>query len=288
MHAMRASSATTSLDHRIAELARRQDGVVSREQLVRLGLTRSAIEHRVRSGRLHRIHTGVYAVGHRALSARGRSIAALLAAGEGAVLSHATALSVWDLSQAGGGPVHVTVAGDNGRSRRPGLVVHRSRTLSPADVVRRDGLPVTSARRTIGDARRSVSPQRFAAMVRRAEILRLDVGAIRGFEERPIEEDGIRTRMDAIIRRWRLPAPRREVIIDAYTVDYLWEAQHLVVETDGRRTHDITSAFESDRARDARLAVLGFQTLRFTWRQITREPDLVGWTLATVLQTRGA
>lgn len=285
---MHAFGATAHLDLRIAQLAGRQEGVVSCEQLVRLGATPDAIAHRARTGRLIRLHRGVYAVGHRALSVRGRRIAALLAAGGGAALSHQTALAVWDLSQGGGGPVHLTVPGDAGRKRRPGLILHRSRTFSPADVVRRDGLAVTSARRTVADVRRGMSPQRFAALVRRAEILRLDVGPVQGFDERHVGEDGIRGRMDVIIRRQRLPNPRREVVLDAYTVDYFWEAARLVVETDGRATHLIASAFERDRARDARLATFGVLTLRFTWLQITREPELVGRTLAAVLRDRGA
>ena len=140
----------------------------------------------------------MYAVGHRGLTERGRRVAALLAAGDRAALSHASALVVWGLARGPLRPVHLTVAGDAGRHARPGLVVHRSRTLAPDDVVRREGLPVTTARRTLADVRPRTGARRFGAIVRRAEILRLDIGPIDGWDDRDPDATEIERRMAAV------------------------------------------------------------------------------------------
>ena len=125
---MREESAISTTVWLIAAIASRQHGVISSTQLIAAGLTTSAIGRWVSAGRLHRIHRGVYAVGHTALTHRGRWMAAVLACGEGAALSHTDAAYLLDLlpPPANRGPVHLTVAGDGGRRRRDGLVVHRS------------------------------------------------------------------------------------------------------------------------------------------------------------------
>src|SRR5690242_1574403 len=126
---IRTQSASPPVDGAVATLARRQHGVVARRQLRELGMSDRGIAHRVAAGRLHRIHTGVYAVGHAALGARGRWMAAVLACGPTAVLSHASAGALWDLRRSDTATVDVTLPGTGGRRRRPGIRIHRARSL---------------------------------------------------------------------------------------------------------------------------------------------------------------
>src|SRR5687768_13776208 len=145
---MRHRSAT---DATIAALATAQHGVVPPRQLMALGLSHEAIMSRRRAGRLHSVHSGVYAVGHPVLRIEGRWMAAVLAGGKDAVLSHATAAGAWALRPVGAGAIHVTVPGDPGRKRRRGIRIHRSRTLTPRDTTTHLGIPITTPTRTIID-----------------------------------------------------------------------------------------------------------------------------------------
>jgi hypothetical protein len=139
---------------KIATLARHQHGVVTRSQLLSLGLSDSAVDRSARAGRLHRLYRGVYAVGHTVLRVDGWWMAATLATG--GVLSHATAAAAWDLRRLGGGAIRVSVAGTPGRVRREGIRVHRSRTLEPRDLRTVRGIPITSPVRTIIDLSRTL------------------------------------------------------------------------------------------------------------------------------------
>src|SRR5690349_7323415 len=120
-------------DARLDEIALRQHGVVTLRQLEAVGLSRDAVAKRSKSGRLHRIHQGVYAVGHRGLSLHGRFMAAVLACGEGAVLSHTSAAVLWKLLEPIDGPVHVSVPSTSGRKRRKGIHLHRCPSLAPPE-----------------------------------------------------------------------------------------------------------------------------------------------------------
>jgi hypothetical protein len=209
-------------------------------------------------------------------------MAAVLACGEGAVLSHTSAAELWGirrrvrrLSEADErDSVHVTVPSTAGIRKRDGIVLHRSTTLIARHCTRRDGIPVTNPARTLSDLRPLLSPAQFAAALREAEFLRLPI-------DHRIEPDRARSELEqamlAICRRHRLPPPEVNVNVDRYEVDLLWRDQRLIVEVDGWDSHRSRSAFEEDRARDARLAVLGYEVLRFTWRRMTgrrgRRPD---------------
>ena len=140
-----------AMDREIAALAGAQHGVVARHQLAAFGLSPQTIDRRVRGGRLHLVHRGVYAVGHPALRTEGRWMAAVLAAGRDAVLSHGTAATGWELRPPGTGAIHVTVPGDAGRKRRRGIRIHRSITLTAADTTIHRGIPITTPTRTIID-----------------------------------------------------------------------------------------------------------------------------------------
>jgi very-short-patch-repair endonuclease len=223
-------------------------------------------------------------------------MAAVLACGEGAVLSHLSAADLWGirrrvrrLAEAGRRgevpDVHVTVPRTSGLRKRNGIVLHRSSTLVAGHCTLNDGIPVTTPTRTLADLRPLISPAQFNATVREAEFLRLPI-------EDQFEFDGAGTELEramlALCRRHRLPPPEVNVKVDRLEVDFLWRSERLVVEVDGWEAHRSRSAFESDRARDARLAVLGYERIRFTWRQVTSEPKRVAGTIRALLRVRAA
>jgi very-short-patch-repair endonuclease len=167
--------------------------------------------------------------------------------------------------------------------KRRGIALHRSSTLTAADCTRRDGIPVTKPARTLADLRPVLSEPQFAAALREAEFLGLAVGE-------SFVADRARTDLEqeflALCRRHRLPEPAVNVNVDRFEVDFLWPNQRLIVEVDGWESHRTRSAFEEDRVRDARLKVLGFEVLRFTWRQIRNAPRPVAKTIRTLLRKR--
>ncbi len=208
----------------MARLAGRQRGLVSAAQLFRIGLSASAIARRVRSGRLHRVHRGVYVVGHRHLDTEGWWLAGVLAGGPGAALSYRSAAALSGMRPQTRGPVEVTVPGVSGRRARAGLKIHRSKTLTADDVARRRGIAVTSPRRTLRDLRRVLAADQLDAAIHRAESLRLYVGIQPGFEP-----DRARSELERIFlricRRHRLSPPETNVRVGGFEVDFLWRAK---------------------------------------------------------------
>jgi very-short-patch-repair endonuclease len=295
---MRSKGDKRPRDTLIARVAANQHGVITTTQLARAGLSSGRIAERAAAGRLHRLHRGVYAVGHPRVSEHGRWMAAVLACGEGAVLSHLSAAELWGIrrrvrrqSEAGGRgghtTVHVTIPSTAGKRRQNGIVLHRSSTLIASNCTRRDGIPVTKPGRTLADLHPLLSPAEFSAAVREAEFLGLPIGGTGDRNAESFDRDGTRTeleeRMLAICRRHRLPQPEVNVMVDRYEVDFLWRERRLVVEVDGWVSHRTRSAFEEDRARDASLKSLGHDVLRFTWRQVTRDAHEVAKTIRALL-----
>jgi very-short-patch-repair endonuclease len=220
-------------------------------------------------------------------------MAGVLACGEGAALSHISAAQLWGIrprprrpSQDGeAADIHVTVPRTGGARKRRGIALHRSSTLIARHCTRRDGIPVTTPVRTLADLRPLISPAQFAAAVREAEFLRLPI------DDSPDADDArseLEQLMLAICRSHRLPTPEVNVKVDRYEVDFLWRERRLVVEVDGWEAHRSRSAFEEDRARDARLALLGYQVVRFTWRQGTTNRAQVAKTIRGLLRARVA
>jgi very-short-patch-repair endonuclease len=254
----------------IARIATRQHGVVTTAQARSAGLNDEGIRRRVASGRLHRVHRGVYAVGHRRLTFEGRCMAAVLALGDGAAVSHRSAAALWRMLPPHEGPIEVTVPGDGGREKRKGIKTHRSSTLIAGVSILRDGIRVTSAARTLRDLHRAVSDEIYRRAVRRALDLRLISSAqLRSDDE--LTRSELERLFRSLCRRHRLPQPEVNARVDEFEVDFLWREQRLIVETDSWRHHGDRSAFERDRARDAHLQSLGFRVLRFTHRQLTAE-----------------
>jgi hypothetical protein len=238
------------------------------------------VRERLRAGRLYRLHRGVYAVGHTAPSDERRWMAAVLALGDGAVLSHRSAASLWGLLPPRDDPVDVSVPRRAGRRQRQGIRIHRPVSLEPADVTRRRGIPVTSPARTLADLRKAVSAHELRRAVRQADFLGLPTG-------RDVESDGTRSELEGrflgLCRRYHLPKPAVNTRIEAMTVDFCWVAQRLVVETDGYRYHRGQAAFEQDRARDLRLRALGYQVVRLSYRQVLDEAPRVAIVLRAAL-----
>ena len=262
---------SANADLTVAEIAARQHGVVTISQLRSAGLGRHAIELRVRSGHLHRVHQGVYAVGHAGLSRGGRYMAAVLALGDGAVLSHVSAAVLWGLVPArkDDEAVHVSLPSPNGRRRRSGIAIHRT-TFAPGDLSRRARIPVTAPNRTLRDMRadRSVDPKLFRKAVGQAQHrrLRLDPRLTADRARSDLEQD-----FRAFVRRHRLPPAEINAPVGPFTVDFLWRSHHLAVETDSYEYHHGLVAFEDDHERDLALRRLGLTVLRYTGRQLERE-----------------
>ena len=289
-----------SVDRRLAAVARRQYGVVSRDQLRRLGIGDSGIAERIRTGRLHRLHRGVYAVGHTQLRREGRWFAAVLAGGPGAVLSHADAAALWGIRPTSAAVIDVTVPTQNGRLKRKGLRLHRSRRLGAGQVTVHERIPVTTVARTLLDLADVLSEQALKRAIDETEHLRLfDLAALitvvqgnpgrRGATllraaQGPLEltRSELERRFLEIVDRHGLPRPQVNTRIAGYEVDFAWPDAALVVETDGFAAHGTRTAFVNDRLRDRRLRRAGFETVRLTSDDLAYEAEIAA-DVATLL-----
>jgi very-short-patch-repair endonuclease len=278
MNRMRTKPANSAADHLIARIAARQHGVISVVQLLAAGLSHRAIQVRVQAGRLHRIHRGVYAVGHMNLNRQGWWMGAVLACGDGAVLSHRSAGMHWGMLKAATGTVDVTVPGNGGRARRKGIRVHRTTSLTPKDATIRQGIPTTTPARTILDLRRVLDRAELEAAIGQAEVLHLPIAKLPGFLHEPTRSELERCFL-RLCRRYGLPKPETNVKVGPYEVDFLWRGHRLAAETDGWETHRTGAAFEVDRLRDAELKTRGYEVIRFTHRQVTDDPKYVAGVL---------
>jgi very-short-patch-repair endonuclease len=279
-------------DRLIGDLASRQYGVVSRSQLLAMGIGTGAIQSRLRKHYLHQLHRGVYAVGHMALVPLAREMAAVLACGLMAAISHRSAAVVWHLLWASDdAEIDVTVVG--GKGCRPGLRIHRSRLLWPRDVQHLRGLPVTAPWRTLVDLAETATDRELERATHEALTRRLlsasrlqsqlaDYRGRRGIGRlKKLLEDAdpptltrseAEERFLALVRAAGLPAPEVNVRVRGHEVDFLWRDQGLVVEVDGFQFHSTRAAFERDRRRDAELQSAGLRVLRVTWRQVVEAP----------------
>jgi very-short-patch-repair endonuclease/predicted transcriptional regulator of viral defense system len=290
-------------DEEIGRLAARQHGIVTRKQLLELGLDANGIEYRLRIGRLIRLHRGVYAVGHRPPSMPARAMAAVLACGRGAALSHRAAGALWEMEPRWPATMEVTVPGN----RLPrGIRVHRTATLTPQDITTHFGIPVTSPARTALDLADLLDDKSLARAVNEARLngwLRLeDLAALLDRSAgrattrlRPFVEhaDGpTRSTFEdaflAFVERHGLPRPEVNQQVAGHEVDMLWREQRLVVELDSRAHHDGDRPFERDRERDADLLAAGFPVMRVTWRRLTHEPEREADRLAVLLAAQPA
>lgn len=299
---------TCPLDQVVAELAERQHGVVARAQLLRLGLSGSAIDHRCARGTLHRLQRGVYAVGRRALGNEARWMAAVLASGSGTVLSHWSAAELWRLRPVSGRMIELTTTG----SARPRLGTRRRVARVPSDEVTvEQGIPVTTVPRTLFDLAAVASADVVESALREAEYRRLyDRLSLRDLLARyprrrgaPVVEDCLARRAESpsgrirspleerfvpFLRRHRLPLPQLNAWIPlqpkSYEVDCLWRARKQIAELDGYDGHATRGAFREDRARDRRLRVAGYGVTRIAWAQLDDEPEELAADLRVLLE----
>jgi very-short-patch-repair endonuclease len=281
------------VEEAVAALAGRQYGLVTRGQLRVVGVGDTGIRERLRTKRLHRLHRGVYAVGHSVLPSKAHWMAAVLACGDGAVLSHVAAAAHHQIRRSAASMIDVTVPGANGRQKRKGIRIHRSGRLGSQDVTVHEGIPVTTVARTLLDLADVLDGQALKRTIDEAEYLRVfDLAALiaavhnnpgrRGAKlmaaaEGPPEltKSALEERFLALIERRGLPRPRVGVHIDGYEVDFIWPEANLIVELDGFAAHGTRTRFESDRVRDRRLARKGLQTMRFTANALGYDEDAI-------------
>jgi len=303
---MGTESDTPRIEERLAALADRQYGVVTRAQLRQLGVGDHGIAERVRTRRLRRLHRGVYVLGHTALRREAHWLAAVLACGAGAALSHVSAAAHWNIRRSAAARVDVTVPSTAGRPRRRGIRIHRSRRLAPEDVTVHEGIPLTTVARTLIDLADVLPKQALKRAIDEADYQRLlDMTSLLPAVHRNPGRRGARviklaearperTRSDferrflAVIERRGLPRPRVAVQIEGYEADFLWPEARLIVETDGYGAHRTRRAFEHDRRRDRRLARAGYRTIRLTEQALEDEEAAVVADLKALLRPERA
>jgi very-short-patch-repair endonuclease len=282
------------------ELASRQHGVLARSQLLALGYSSSSIRHRVAAGKLHRVSTGVYAIGRPRLTLHGRWMAAVLSCGHGAALSHRSAAALWRIQPVTGAHIEVSVPARL-RPRRTGIVVHRRSGLD-RKVTRHHDIPVTTPVWTLVDLGTRLSQRYLEAAINEAdkhdlvdpEELRVALDAIPGLpgvkalretlDRRTftLTDSELERRFLPLVRRAGLSRPRTGCDVNGFKVDFYWPDLGLIVETDGLRYHRTPSQQARDRVRDQAHLSAGLTPLRFTRAQIAFEPTQVVATLAAV------
>jgi Transcriptional regulator, AbiEi antitoxin/Protein of unknown function (DUF559) len=283
------------LDDVIVRLASSQRRIVTRRQMLAAGVGSEAIKHRLANHRLHRVHRGVYVLGTPDVDRLGRWLAAVLACGDRAILSHGSAAALWGVLDHTPGPVEVTVPG-RGSSRRAGFTIHATRSLPATEVKRVRGIPCTSVERTLIDiagrsaleVERAVE-QAFALCLlgrtRMADALARADGR-RGIRELrrmlgrllhdlPLTRSELERRFLRLVAVAGVPAPLVNRHRATHRVDFVWPDKRLLVETDGRATHDTPFAFHRDRARDLDLELADWHVIRLTWWQVTEQPERV-------------
>jgi very-short-patch-repair endonuclease len=292
------------VDAELARRAARQHGVLSRAQCYAAGLSANAVQYRLKIGRLQPIHPGVYGVGHAPVSPIARAMAAVLACGPGAVLSHRSAAALWGVDPRWRTPMDVTACTYHDVR---GIRLHRTRTLTATQVTKHEGIPVTNPARTVLDLAEVVDDAALARALNEAQIicrLRVDDlarlladasgrrGAARlkaliapaGAPTRSAFEDAFL----AFAERHGLPQPEVNRRVAGHEVDMLWRAERLAVELDGFAFHRHRRPFEHDRDKDADLLAAGYPVVRITWRRLTEQPDREASRLRAMLDRRRA
>ena len=290
----------------LAQLATRQHGVVSRTQLIALGLSRQQIETLIAAGHLIRVHRGVYAVGHRRLSPRGRWMAAILACGEGARLSHRDASALHGLRRIGTGPIHVSA---RSARRVPGVRCHRAREPDRLGHAVIDGIPVTSLERTVLDEAATLSAAALRALLEAAQRrdrldlrrFRLELEAGNGHrgcgrlrtaltelaDLPPFLASSLEASFLTLAREGGLPEPSMNVIVAGERVDAHWPRYGLLVEVDSWLYHRDRRSFEEDRRRSNAFVLARQMVLHVTDVRINGAPAEVAREVGAALRLLG-
>jgi hypothetical protein len=273
-------------DARIAEVAGRQHGVLTRRQLLGLGLGPDAIDRRIRAGRLLPIHRSVYAVGHRNRSRETVWMAAVLASGEGAVLSHRPAGAAWGICPSRGWP-EVTVPRQ--RRHKPAIKVHRS-TLPPDERTTHDGIPITTVPRTLLDLAATLDARQLERAINEAEIKRLwdelslddlllryrrrpgNANLRAALHKRRAGATQTKSDLEELFLRFAdkagLPRPDTNVHVEGIEVDCVWRAQRVIIEVDSWEIHRTRAAFERDREKSRIFQAAGWRCVPVTYLQL--------------------
>jgi very-short-patch-repair endonuclease len=282
-------------------LAARQHWVMSHSQLRGLGYTEAGIRHRVATGRLHRLHRGVYAVGHADLTREGEWMAAVLACSPGGVLSHESAAALWRICRDRRGRTHVSVE-IGARHRQRGIVAHRRSSLPDRDMTRRRNIPVTTPVLTLIDLATRLPAGPLEAAINEADKLDLvspprlraeldgrsgqrGVRPLRAILDRAtfvLTESELERRFLPISARAGLSRPQTQRHVNGFRVDFYWPDLGLVVETDGLRYHRTAEEQARDRVRDQAHTAAGLTPLRFTHWQVRYDPAHVEGTISAV------
>jgi len=274
------------------KLAERQHGVVARRQLIEMGLGAGLIQDRARAGHLVSLHQGVFALGHRRLTVRGEWMAATLACGPKAVLSHASAAQLWGIRRS---RLPIGVIRVSGHRSAHGIRIHQPRFLPPEDVTELAGIPVTSLERTVRDMAARLDERQMERMLVEADrsgnlswpgLWRVldrpggwkGAGKLRRVARQvdpraaetlsPTEVDFL-----ALCRETGLPLPSVNVLVAGRLVDFLWQRARLIVETDSYSYHGDRPAFERDHESTISLAISGYRVLRVTNRILEHDPE---------------
>lgn len=291
------------IDAAIAAVAHRRHGCITRQQLLGLGLGPAAIAHRVRAGRLYRVFTGVYTVGRPPVTPLERACAAVLACGPGAVLSHASAMVLWDVWRRWEEPFEVIAPHFR---RRAAINTHRARHLHRREVIVHLGIRTTTLPRALLDCASRLSDRQLARAVneslRSNYMTRSALGALLAHHPHHpstsrlvsfVQDTGGPTRstfedeFPAFCGRFGLPRPIMNATVAGYEVDALFPAERVIVELDSWTFHRDRQTFETDRDRDADiLARTGHVTVRITWKRIERQPGREAERLHRILVAR--
>lgn len=287
----------SSPTHRpIAELAERQRGHVARWQLLDLGLGPDAIDYRIRTARLHRVYPGVYAVGHRRPHPIDRSMAAVLACGPEAVLSHGSAASLWGFFKRWDEPFEITIS----RDRRPNDIRVHHCHLTPADKRRQLGIPVTSPARTVIDCaprvrnlRRFVSDALLSPWLTEGQLSEAlaryprHPGATRvlALDNPGLTRSVLEDKFVAFCKRFGF-VPEVNVELDGRVLDAFFRNEGVIIELDSWRFHKDRGTFERDREKDAEAAANGLMTVRITDDRIEHAAEREAHRLQAILEAR--
>ena len=290
-------------DQAIAEVASVQGGVISHQQLLAVGPAPRTVRNWVASGRLHRLFRGVYAVGHEAITDKGRLMAPALAYGPDGLVSHRSATDWWGIARTSRAIVDITVPGRSKADQR-GIELHLVRRLDPRDVTVHEGVPITTVARTLLDYAEVVPRNRLKRAIEEADRLRMFDGfAVQELLARSPGRRGIKPLRDLLsdfvydefsreelealffdlCKEAGLPLPTMNAVICGYQVDAYWPGTNRTVEVDSRAFHLNARAFEDDRIRDAELMLAGYRVLPVTHRQLTKEPQAVARRIRALL-----
>jgi hypothetical protein len=263
-------SSWSELSARIAQLAAGQYGHVTRRQLLELGVAPCHVRYRTSTGALVQVHRGVYAVEYRRVEPVARAMAAVLAGGPGAILSHDAALALWNLRR---WPRDMELIAPR-CVRRPGIVTHRSTTLRPAETTVHLGVPVTRVARAIADIHSRLTDRQRTRLVNDARLRRIlgatEAQTLLGHDRNPTRS-GLEDAFQRWIDRHHIPQPLINTRVAGHEVDALWPRERVILELDHPATHSDHATFRSDRRRDRENRDLGYETARLTDQDLVAE-----------------